>query len=345
MSVLRVLTLLIPLFFGCSCTCLSPPASPTSARIAFGSCAMQGAHQPVWEGIVSTRPDLLILAGDNIYADTEDMELMRAMYAELGKQPGFQSLKATGPIYATWDDHDYGLNDGGSEFVMKDEAKGCFMEFFEIPGDHPMRERQGIYHEQRLILAGLDVQVILLDTRTFRGPLQQHSTTYPDRGPYTGNPDPSIPLLGEAQWSWLEHVLRQPADLRILVSSIQLVPEDHHWERWANLPAERERLFALLRDTQANGVIVISGDRHHGELSAIDVDLGYPLYDLTASGLNQAWKRPKDEANRHRIGDMYLDDHFGVIDIERSGAGTIIRLELRDIEGTPVLSHEIPLEP
>ena len=137
--------------------------------------------------------------------------------------------------------------------------------------------------------------------------------------------------------------LRQPADLRIVVSSIQLVAEDHHWESWANLPAERNRFLQLIRDTGANGILIISGDRHHGELSALRSGVSYPLYDITASGLNRGWKKPKNEHNRHRIGDLYVDDHFGMIEIDRAGGAPLLRLQLRDVEGAVVLSHDVPL--
>ena len=77
--------------------------------------------------------------------------------------------------------------------------------------------------------------------------------------------------------------------LRIIASSIQLIPTEHCWEKWANFPKERIRMFELLRTTDASGVIVISGDRHLGEISVLPLDyLGYPLYEITSSGLNSA---------------------------------------------------------
>ena len=56
-----------------------------------------------------------------------------------------------------------------------------------------------------------------------------------------------------------------------------------------NFPHERERLYnADPRDTGPRASIFLSGDRHLAELSMMDAGLGYPLYDLTSSGLNQA---------------------------------------------------------
>ena len=65
-----------------------PPTPPVVSRIAFGSCATQARPQPIWDAVAATRPELLLMLGDNIYADTEDMDVMRAKYARLAKQPG-----------------------------------------------------------------------------------------------------------------------------------------------------------------------------------------------------------------------------------------------------------------
>ena len=105
---------------------------------------------------------------------------------------------------------------------------------------------------------GQRIQIILLDTRYFRTPLKKKPKTVPGEGPYVVNPDPQGTVLGSAQWKWLEEQLRMPAKVRLLVSSIQLVPEDHNWEKWLNHPIERERLFKLIRDTKAGGVIALS---------------------------------------------------------------------------------------
>ena len=102
---------------------LGPAAEPGPpvSRIAFGSCARQDKEQPIWDAVVETKPEHFVFLGDNVYADTEDMDVMRAKYALLGKQPGYQKLKATCPVHATWDDHDYGANDAGAEYLLETE--------------------------------------------------------------------------------------------------------------------------------------------------------------------------------------------------------------------------------
>src|SRR3954447_19771 len=92
-------------------------------RIAFGSCARQDKPQPIWEAIVAAKPQLFLSLGDNIYGDTQDMAVMKKKYDQVAAIPVFQKLKQTCPILAAWDDHDYGVNDGGAEYPKKDESQ------------------------------------------------------------------------------------------------------------------------------------------------------------------------------------------------------------------------------
>jgi alkaline phosphatase D len=231
-------------------------------RIAFGSCAHQDRPQPIWDAVVAAKPDLFLFIGDSIYADTTDMQVMRATYAKLAALPGYQQLLRTCPVLATWDDHDYGRNDAGAEYPKKDEAQQIFLDFFGVPKDSPRRKPQGVYHARLFAPPDRRVQILLLDTRYFRSPLKKKAKYVPSEGPYVPSPDPNATLLGEAQWQWLGQQLRVPARVRLLVSSIQVVAEDHGFEKWMNLPRERDRLFKLIRDTGAGGVVLLSGDRH-----------------------------------------------------------------------------------
>ncbi|MGI9173738.1 MAG: alkaline phosphatase D family protein, partial [Rhodothermales bacterium] len=201
-------------------------------RIAFGSCASEDQPQPFWDALLAHDPDLFLFIGDNVYGDTEDMDTLRAKYAELGAQPGFQQARATMPVLATWDDHDYGVNDGGVGYPMKEGSKEVFMDFFDVPEGAPMRNREGIYHARTFGPERRRVQVILLDTRFFRDPLQERpaGAARDTLGPYLPADDTTRTMLGEAQWARLEEKLQEPADVRLLVSSIQAIPEEHGWE-------------------------------------------------------------------------------------------------------------------
>jgi alkaline phosphatase D len=314
--------------------------------IAFGSCARQDRPQPIWDDILSHAPDLFLFIGDNIYADTEDMAVMREKYGLLGAQPGYARLVQSTPILATWDDHDFGVNDGGEEYPMKEQAQEEFLTFFNEPDTSPRWTRPGIYDAHVFGPVGSRVQVILLDTRFFRSPLVRWPEgDRPTRGPYMPAEDSVRTMLGEAQWTWLAEQLRVPAEVRIIASSIQVVPEEHGWEGWANFPHERSRLFRTIREAGAGGVLFISGDRHHAELSRLlDSDAGYPLFDVTSSGMNQGGQGQVPEPNRHRVSPAAeRGDNYGLITLDWSLDDPLVRLELRRAGGSLIYRHETRL--
>ena len=328
------------------------------SRIAFGSCAKQDQPQPIWDAVVETQPQLFLFLGDNIYADTKDMDVMRAKYRLLGEQPGFQKLRRVCPVLATWDDHDYGADDSGTDYPMKRPSQEVFLDFFEAPSDDPRRKREGVYSSAVFGPAGKRVQVILLDTRYFRSPLktgfQPGEPGEGRRGRYLPNADPAATMLGPAQWRWLEEQLKAPAELRLIGTSVQAIARDHAWESWANFPHERQRLLRLVRDTRANGVLFLSGDRHLAEISmlpASDPDgPGYPLYDITSSSLNapsgnttKAGTRFGNEINTHQVGRTYFDVNFGTVLVDWDQPDPVVRAQVRDEKGDVVLQQRMPL--
>jgi alkaline phosphatase D len=339
--------------------CKAEPAiDQPLARIAFGSCAHQAHPQPIWEAVVAMQPQLFLFLGDNIYADTEDMGVMRARYGMLAAQPGFQELKATCPILATWDDHDYGANDAGAEYPMKRESQQVFLDFFGVPRDSPRRAREGIYHAEIFGPPGKRVQIILLDGRYHRsalkGGFQPSERGEGFRGRYLPNTDPEATMLGREQWQWLEKQLQLPAELRIICSGVQVIPDEHGSETWGNFPLERRRLFRLIRDTGAEGVVLLSGDRHLAEIARLPADhadgVGYPLFDVTSSSLNRpsgnftkAGTRFANEINSYRVGLTYFDTNFGAVLVDWDQPDPVIRLRVCDEKGDIVLQQRLHL--
>jgi len=312
------------------------------SRIAFGSCARESKPQPFWEVIVDEKPELFIWTGDNIYGDTEDMEILNKKYGQLGDKPGYQALKKTCPVLATWDDHDYGLNDAGKEYSQRRQSAEIFLDFFEVPLDSPRRKHDGIYGVENFGPEDKRVQVIILDTRYFRDPLNKVGRRK-NQGPYAPSKDAAATLLGEAQWTWLEQVLRKPAALRVVVTSIQLVSSEHGWETWGNFPNERKRFLALVEKTKAGGVVCISGDRHMAELSC-EKSGSYPVYEMTSSGLSSSGGGNPAEPNRNRVMPMYQKPNFGWIEIDWNEKDPEIAIMARStLDATPVLQHRVRL--
>ena len=293
---------------------------------------------PILEQIAKAKPQVVLFTGDNIYADTQDMEVMRAKYERLAADPGFRKLQAQATMLATWDDHDYGVNDGGREYLQRAAAQNAFLDFWGATADDPRRSRKGVYRRVEFGPAGKRLQVLLLDTRYFRSPLKRG----PRRvgGPYYPTDDPAQTMLGEAQWKWLEEQLERPADLRLLVTSIQCLAESAGQETWSNLPKERDRLLRLLRST--NGVVMISGDRHWSEISQLDN--GYPLLDITCSSFNQKHPRGTPTRNKTRaIPKTYHDVNYGWMEVDWNPDHPSLRVEIRDMAGEAQLQWSTPL--
>ena len=76
----------------------------------------------------------------------------------------------------------------------------------------------------------------------------------------------------------------------------------------------------------------------------MDGGVGYPLFDLTSSGLNVAHKewRPM-EPNRHRVATMNVGDNFGLVEIDWERADPRISLQIRDVEGDIAIQRKISL--
>ena len=265
---------------------------------------------------------------------------------------------ASCPVVATWDDHDYGANDAGVEYAKKRESQQIFLDFFQAPPNDPRRQREGVYSSRIYGPPGKRLQLILLDSRYFRSPLKTgYQPGEPGdgyRGKYVPNTDDGATMLGEAQWKWLDEQLRMPAEFRVIGTSVQAVTFEHGSEMWANFPRERERLFRLVRETGAKGVVLLSGDRHLAEIAKLPGDdplgVGYPLFDVTSSSLNapsgnftKAGIRFANEINRYRVGLTYFDTNFGMVHIDWSLPDPEIRLQVRDEAGGVVLQQRTRL--
>ena len=316
-------------------------------KIAFGSCAYEGQSQPVLDLVVKHKPDLFIYLGDNIYGDTYNMKELQAKYDSLAAKPEFQHLKKSTRILATWDDHDYGWNDSGKEYPYKKESKEIFLNFFDEPKNSERRKHEGIYTSYLFEMGDKKLQIILLDNRTFRSGLRQY------RGELNNKPEFFYPLdyyphgiedsvlLGEDQWKWLERELKIPADIRIIGSGTQFGISFNGYEAWANFPHEQKRMLDLIKKTRANGVFFITGDVHYAEISKLNSEGLYPIYDFTSSGITSTWHFATPNTNR--IEGPIMDNHFGLITIDWKKKDPAIKMEVFDVKDNQRIEHTIVL--
>tara|TARA_B100001027_G_C16247729_1_gene322829 strand:+ start:439 stop:1488 length:1050 start_codon:yes stop_codon:yes gene_type:complete len=308
--------------------------------VAFGSCLKQTRPQPIWDSVFLAKPDVFVLLGDNIYGDTRDMEILKNKWNTFSAISNFQKVRSSSYLLGIWDDHDYGENDAGNEYPRKAESQQIFLDFLGEPKDSDRRKTPGIYDSVTLGPDGKRIQFILLDTRYFRTPLKRAVQRERGKGPYEPNISEGAEILGEVQWEWLAKTLDEPAEIRIVASSIQILSTSHGWETWGNFPKERERLLALLKKTNKAGTLIISGDRHSAEISKLEGILPHPILDITSSAMNQRQK-PNEEKNPLRVGERYFNENFGLLEIDWTGKSPSILASIRSLSGEVISEYKL----
>ncbi len=280
--------------------------------IAFGSCNNQLLPNLFWDDILDENPDVWLWGGDVIYSDTDDMTLLQKNYDLQNAHEGYAKFKEAIEIHGTWDDHDYGMNDGGSAYTHKSESQQLFLDFLGVSKDSPRRQREGIHFQKDFNFQNGSIKIIVLDTRYFRSDLIKDTITDKRYVRSTGGT-----MLGKSQWDWLEKTLASSqSDFNIILSSIQFLSYEHGYESWGNMPDEVEKMEKLLRSAGIKNVIFLSGDRHISEFSKKDVaGLSYPLIDFTSSGMTHSYSGFKGEPNQFRIGKVVSDKSYGLLKV------------------------------
>jgi alkaline phosphatase D len=331
-----------------------PSADTVITHIAFGSGLDQTGPLDILSVIAATKPQLFIFTGDTVVADAADPReagdpsnivtsplMIRTAYAALGARPAYQSFETTVPIIATWDDHDFGLGDAGANFAYKQASKEAFFDFFRLPKDS-LRYTQpdGIYTSYGFGPHGQRVQIILLDARWNRTvattPLRPVAAGAP---PATGE---ASTMLGDAQWAWLQQQLIEPADVRLIVSPVEVLANGAELRGWGELPSERDHLFDVLRDAGVKNVVLVSGGHGAAAIYKNDNALDSSLYEVSSSALNVSDNAAPPQ-DLQQIKPLYTDANFGVINIDWQARA--IYLELHDKAGQLLQGVSVPLAP
>ena len=285
-------------------------------KIGIGSCLDQDFPQPIWQPIEEENLDYFIFLGDNVYGDSifENLYKMKRAYSKQKKLlPDF--LDQT-DIFAIWDDHDYGKNDGGSDYKYKKLAENLFLDFWNVPINDERRSREGIYFSENKVFFNRKYKLIFLDTRYFRSQLKGK------KGSYQKNNDESSTILGKEQWTWLEKELNSNFDYLFIFSSIQIIPEDHGFEKWSNFPNDRTKLLKIL-EKYKDRTILFSGDRHR---SGIYKRNG--IIEITSSSMNKPGSS-FFETDKYLIGETYPQENYSVLKILNDD----INIDIKDKHG------------
>ncbi len=335
-----MLYLLLPfvsLLFSGNAASVSHTTGKGHTRIAFGSCNNQNEAQPLWPSVLQSDPDLWLWLGDNIYADTKDTAQMRLMYQKQLQNPGYSKLLKKVPVTGIWDDHDFGYDNAGKESAMKVYSQQLFLDFMGVPESNAVRKQEGIYRTYTLGSGDKKVKILLLDVRYFRDNLKTV------QGLYLRNHKGDV--LGQAQWQWLENELtNSDAQVHIIASGLQVLPTGMVYTNWSAFPEARKRLLTLLEKTKPAIPVLLSGDRHVGELSKIELK-GYasPIYELTSSGMTH-FRQPKKAGNIFRVGDQIGALNFGLLDIEWEKDKTILTMQIKGLENKTLLERKVEYE-
>lgn len=318
-------------------------------RILIGSCLDEEKPQSdALMSIAGEEADLFLMVGDNVYGDRDgpayvnndaDLLELRESFADLAAREDFQAVRAKLPMMVAWDDHDYGANDTGKRFPFKNLAERIHEVFWGLE-DQDVGQWPGTYYARSFGPEGQRTQVIVLDTRFFRSDLTP-TDAYGVKGKERYLPAPAgsmQDMLGAAQWTWLENQLQKPADLRLIVSSIQIMPTVHGWEAWSTLPDERQRLFDMIKRTEAAGVIFLSGDRHSAFIYEEAGVLPYEAHELTASSLNVSFSK-SSEMDTRQIGEAYSPENYGAVEIDWQARS--VSLNVLDNQGQTVRTNEL----
>ena len=249
--------------------------SPRSVRLGFVSCALDILHRDdIYVQLEQQNPDMIFFLGDNVYADrvtvfkkrNADERQLWTRYVETRNRVRLYYQKRLTPVLATWDDHDFGRNNGTREFPHREAARICFETFFPQTERPALQNGPGI--AKRFIGFGADFY--LLDGRYFRD-------------------NPALrerKLLGATQEKWLFSKVDPGKASWLLNGSMffgAYTGKDSFEGVYANdFQSFKDKLRA------SDGLFCFgSGDVHFSEVMDLEEDLlGYKSFEMVSSSIH-----------------------------------------------------------
>jgi alkaline phosphatase D len=280
-------------------------------RLAFGSCNKQFSSQPVWKDLLLQAPDLFIWGGDNVYADTKNIDEIKKAYRLQNEVEDYKFFKALTPIIGTWDDHDFGDNNTDGNYPIKNLSLTAALDFLEEPIFSIRRLQEGIYTSYEFGEPGKKIKIILLDNRYFM------------------NLDKEAPLLGKVQWAWLEEEIKNSsASLHLIVSGLSVLsPQNPSSEEWGDFKQERERLKRILQ-SRTIPYLYLTGDKHFSSIFKKNGEL-----EFLASGMTHNTRKPLRPWVRLKYPNPVFENNYGLIDFDWDHTSPVLTLSIRSSSG------------
>ncbi|RYD38370.1 MAG: alkaline phosphatase [Verrucomicrobiaceae bacterium] len=245
-----------------------PAGRKSVVTAAVASCANQ-TSEPVWQRMATLSPDLLILAGDTPYVDVNNLDASRLKQRSFLETPFMRALLRTTPVAATWDDHDFGLNNGNGVNAAdrREKTRRAFAEY--RAHDQYGTGTAGVYHKVDLGA----MEIFMLDPRWFS-----------QTGPSSVDPSKKT-CFGPEQWEWIKASLRASrATFKVLAFGAVWQDKkngenDDMFTYWY----ERDALLDFVRDEAISGVVLLGGDIHVSRHLVHPQRVGYDLHDFITS--------------------------------------------------------------
>jgi alkaline phosphatase D len=233
-----------------------------------------GGDSIIFESMAKDTSSFTLWLGDNWYTREVDLLSPWGLWYRASRdraQPVLRNLLKNMPQYAIWDDHDYGPDNSGSSYGLKDVSREIFMKYWCNPfyGE----DQKGVYSQ----LSYSDMDLFLTDDRYFRS-----ADEFADS--INGKPNPEKHFFGQKQLHWLEDALVQSlATFKIIVVGSQTLNPMSRDEGFYNYSYEYHELMDFLNENHIKGVLFLTGDRHHSEIVKTERKDNYALYDITVS--------------------------------------------------------------
>lgn len=312
-----------------------------------GSCAYQndtpydrpgrayGKNAAIFDIMAGENAQFMLWLGDNWYTREVDYYSKWGLFYRASKQrsaPELQRLLKAMPQYAIWDDHDYGPNDADKSYPLKATSREVFMRYWNNPSGG--FNDQGIYTK----LNWNDVDIFMLDDRWFRSNDHMQDSVHL-------LPNPGKKMLGDEQMEWLKNALlhsnnNKQVNFRIIAVGSQVLNPYSPWDCLYHFPAEYKELMTFIADNRINGVLFMSGDRHHSEIIRTERPGMYPLYDITVSPLTAGTAKSggAEINNPSRVGPEIAENNYAKFSFTGDAKNRTLTVQYKDAKGT--LLHE-----
>ncbi len=331
------------------------PLEGRVSRIAFGSCAAAGTSQPILRRIAAAKPELFVYAGGTIHAPTRasssapiSATSLRRGWTRLTASEDWRYLAERVPLAGAYAEHDFGPPRG--DLPLEQLSKHLFLDAFGEPADSARRRRRGLYGSRVLESHGKRIQLILLDTRTFRSPqvlAERPADAGGSLGKFAIDEREGATILGDAQWGWLYAQLEEEVDLRLIASSTQVLAAHKGMDQWTLQPRERRQLTRVALQhvmLTSSPTILLSGNAHFAEISAKKIRVSHSddwfLLDFTSSGLTHTEPVYAAAPNPARVAGPFTELNFGLIEVDWDAeGGPLVRLSAVGADGSVGFEH------